>query len=76
MNSLEDAFVNIAKEEEKLLERLKENGVLRQSQIESTNQIAAASQNDNRTLQDRASDTGTVISEISAGENEIKHDFK
>lgn len=76
MNSLEDAFVNIAKEEEKLLERLKEHGVLRQSQIEGTNQITATNQNDNRTLQDRASDTGTVISDVSAGASEVQHDYK
>ena len=34
MNSLEDAFVNIAREETKLLESLKKNGVRRLSLLE------------------------------------------
>jgi len=34
MNSLEDAYINIAKEEEKLLENLREHGVQRQSVLE------------------------------------------
>jgi len=34
MNTLEDAYINIAKEEEKLLENLKEHGIQRQSILE------------------------------------------
>ena len=34
VNNLEDAYINIAKEEEKLLENLREHGVQRQSVLE------------------------------------------
>ena len=34
MNTLEDAYINIAKKEEELLEDLKNHGVRRQSEIE------------------------------------------
>lgn len=37
INSLEDAYINIAKEEEKLFQELSNNGMRRYSQIEKVN---------------------------------------
>ena len=46
VNNLEDAYINIAKEEEKLLENLREHGVQRQSVLELKRAMEAQASRD------------------------------
>lgn len=77
MNSLEDAYINIAKEEEKLLEELNEYGMRRRKSSVITNKNRSASQSGSIdvTLNKKKVDTGGFGSDETVDEADLERYF-